>query len=285
MADPNQGSEDDMDDQLSPEEMQAIAKHLLCRCPPGEQKAMAKDLKSLVDSEVLTDDMVKSFCAERAMKYFDFAKDTRVVCHPDTMHEAGVFRDPSTGKLHTVDALEMESKEATGGDDFQDSDLRKAVDDALQKYMNDHYEKRDHASNACAVIENGEGKLTCVLSAKNTSLGNYWTGSWRSTYSLENGALSGCIKIQVHYFESGNVQLNTKFENKMDVGQSDDQKTMATNIVKAIKEMENKFQSGLSKFFTDTTSQFKKVRRGLTVQGTMFDWRLNLHENVGMMAN
>lgn len=274
--------EDEVDDELTADEKQAIAKHFLSRCPPGEQKAMCKDLKAMVnDNDVLSDDMLNSFCEARAVKYCDFAKGTRVVACADSKTDAG-FVDPSTGKTHTLDSQSMVSKDSTGGDDFQDDPLRKAVDDAVQKYMQAHYLKKDYADNACAVFQGDEG-LKVVLSAKNTSLGNYWTGSWRSTYSLKDGKLSGVIRIQVHYFERGNVQLNTKFENEKDVGQSDDPAAMATNIVKAITEMENGFQTGLSEFFASTTASFKKVRRGLTIQGTLFDWRLSLHENVGMM--
>jgi len=269
------------EEEVTVEEKQAIAKHFLMRCPPGEQKAFVKDLKSLL-GDVLDDATVTENLQSRAMKYNDFPAKTRVVCHAKGQVDGG-FVDPATGKVHDIDFEKMESKDTSGGDDFEDEPLRAAVDAEMQKYMKEHYLNKDYADNACAVF--GGDELTCVLSAKNSSLSNFWTGCWRSTYTLNGSKVSGVIKVQVHYFEQGNVQLNTKFEAEKDVASSDDEAVMATNIVKAIKEMENGFQTELSNFFTTSTASFKKVRRGLTIQGTLFDWRLSLHENVGMMSN
>jgi hypothetical protein len=48
------------------------------------------------------------------------------------------------------------------------------------------------------------------------NLKNFWSGKWASTWSLstseevDNATLSGEVKIHVHYFEDGNLQMQTQ---------------------------------------------------------------------------
>jgi len=71
-------------------------------------------------------------------------------------------------------------------------------------------------------------------------LGAFWTGGWRSVYQLNVSSsgsqeLSADIKVQVHYFEDGNVQLHTKFNTKSPIVISDEKKT-ALEVAKTIKK-------------------------------------------------
>lgn len=57
-----------------------------------------------------------------------------------------------------------------------------------------------------------EEDLLIDLSARRINLRNYWSGSWISQWTVgcTSGVLTGTITIHVHYFENGNLQLQTK---------------------------------------------------------------------------
>ena len=67
-----------------------------------------------------------------------------------------------------------------------------------------------------SVYASKEGKVAIIISFKNLNMGNYWTGGWQSEWSLDvskkgNQKLEGRIRLNVHYYEDGNVQLNSTF--------------------------------------------------------------------------
>ena len=45
--------------------------------------------------------------------------------------------------------------------------------------------------------------------SNNYNPSNFWAGRWRSVWNLFPSSLDGSIHAQVHYYEDGNVQLNS----------------------------------------------------------------------------
>lgn len=87
------------------------------------------------------------------------------------------------------------------------------------------------------------------------------------TFSPSTGELSGVIKLDVHYFEDGNVRLQT--EKKIDdkVGES------ATEVVRAVAVAERRYQEDLNKAFPMLNEDaFKNLRRQLPVTRQKVDW-------------
>ena len=64
-----------------------------------------------------------------------------------------------------------------------------------------------------------------------------WSGEWQSTWTLQNGQLSGSIKVKTHYFEMGNMQmtLDKEFDSLALKNAGD-----AKDIIAAIKKTEDK---------------------------------------------
>jgi len=133
------------------------------------------------------------------------------------------------------------------------------------------------------VYGSDNGRLTICISARNVNLSNFWTGGWRSTYNLSVGSsgeteMKGSIKIHVHYFEDGNVQLHTQLEKAAKVNVSGDADATANEITKAINKIESEFQTHLEEMYVNMHHKtFKAMRRFYSVTKSPMIWNASAH--------
>ena len=110
--------------------------------------------------------------------------------------------------------------------------------------------------------------LALLTIANKYSPTNYWNGRWRSTYTYtpSSSTLAGAIKVDVHYYEDGNVRLLTNKEVSLSgVGEKD--------VVRKIAEVERKYQEDLNRAFGALSEgAFKGLRRQLPITRQKIDW-------------
>uniref|UniRef100_A0A0E0LJP5 F-actin-capping protein subunit alpha n=1 Tax=Oryza punctata TaxID=4537 RepID=A0A0E0LJP5_ORYPU len=189
-------------------------------------------------------------------------------------------------------------------------DFRSALDVELSKYVGEAYPK-----GVCAVyctsgkdIE-GPGAdfgLAVVISAAKRSpqnfcfrkkfdipmrsyfIFNFWirlariNGSWRSIWTLEFSdglqfvEIKGKIQVGAHYFEEGNVQLDTNIDCKdSTILQSPEE--CAVSITNIIRHHESEYLSSLEESYLNLSdATFKDLRRKLPVTRTLFPWHNTL---------
>src|SRR5690606_20235087 len=111
----------------------------------------------------------------------------------------------------------------------------------VEPYVKEHYP----STPAVGVYPYENDSLVVIAIVGNKySPSNYWNGRWRSVYKYNpsTSTLEGTIKVDVHYYEDGNVRLQT---NK-NVSESVSAGTAAA-IVKTIASQEKKYQEELNK--------------------------------------
>jgi capping protein (actin filament) muscle Z-line, alpha len=86
---------------------------------------------------------------------------------------------------------------------------RVALQAALDAYVRTRYVAEDSAAGVFA----RDGKLVAIVAGEKPNLRNFWSGKWTSTWNISTAGgqatVTGEIKIHAHYFEDGNVQLQT----------------------------------------------------------------------------
>jgi len=163
---------------------------------------------------------------------------------------------------------------------------RVAIEKELKAYVESSYKAGKCVS---AVYGADSGVITLCLSAANVHLGNFWTGSWRGVYQLNVSSpttveLKTDIKINVHYFEDGNVQLHTKFPARNSVQVSDEKKTAAA-VLKIIRQLETEFQANLEQMYIEMHSHtFKQMRRFYPLSKQPMNWNLAAHRMAGELS-
>ncbi|KAL2113564.1 hypothetical protein VUR80DRAFT_3491 [Thermomyces stellatus] len=145
-------------------------------------------------------------------------------------------------------------------------DLVNSILKNLREYVNDHY---PNASYGAYPIEN-DTKVAVIIVANKYSPNNYWNGRWRSLYIFDpsSGTLDGSIKIDVHYYEDGNVRLLTNRSYTASVPSG-----TGSGIAKEISVIEKKYQEEVNKAFTGLSEgAFKSLRRQLPVTRQKIEW-------------
>lgn len=124
------------------------------------------------------------------------------------------------------------------------------------------------------------GQIVVCITGERPNLRNFWSGKWNSTWTLTvAGAvatLSGEIKVHAHYFEDGNVQLQSaKSVPSTEIGVGSE-KDVAEAVATHIRTAESALQDALGEMYANMNEEtFRSMRRVLPVTRTKMEWNLN----------
>lgn len=219
----------------------------------------------------------------------DRSGDVIVTTHGE-LDESNYF-DPRTAHVATVDHVKQVCTKVRPATDEElpssyIEEFRGALDAEVCKYVGDTYPKGT-CSVYCTSGKDVEGpgdnfEFVVVISAAKLSPQNFCNGSWRSIWNVEFKddmqvvELRGKMQVGAHYFEEGNVQLDTNTECKdSTIFQSPEDS--AVSITNMIRHHETEYMTSLEASYLnlpDTT--FKDLRRKLPVTRTLFPWHNTL---------
>jgi len=132
--------------------------------------------------------------------------------------------------------------------------------------------------------------ITACISSAKFNPNNFWNGRWRSVWTCKVNPgspveLSGRLRVNVHYYEDGNVQLTTETPKTLTATGGNDPASVADAVAKAIDKCETDYHNKLEQSYNtmgDTT--FKALRRVLPITRQKIDWTKILTYKVGGAA-
>ncbi|OJJ77910.1 hypothetical protein ASPBRDRAFT_112030 [Aspergillus brasiliensis CBS 101740] len=150
----------------------------------------------------------------------------------------------------------------------QNADLIKSLLKSLSAHATEHYRS---CSYGVYPIED-DTAVAIVLVANRYSPNNFWNGRFRAIYTLpvnsSSTTISGQIKVDVHYYEDGNVALNTTKPVNLSVQSVD-----GSAIISRIAAAERDYQEELNRAFVSTAEgAFKGLRRQLPITRQKVEW-------------
>eukprot|EP01031_Cornospumella_fuschlensis_P027282 gene27282-32954_t len=253
-------------EEISAEEKLQIAQHYLLSSPPGQF------------NEVLTGNIARVGNL-KASKVVTAPSGNKALITPAAEVETNNYVDPISQTVFAVDHLTL----ATRPSDLSPpsshlDDVRAALQVRLTSYSNASYHPTE--ARAAGVYLSATGGLTLVVTGERASLKNFWSGRWTSVWTLsvnEGGCtLAGELKIHVHYFEDGNLQMqSTKTFAAVSLPgpQSPD---LAAKVVGQIQAHESAYQAGLEDMYSNMNSEtIKAMRRVMPITKTKMDWNVN----------
>jgi len=267
---------------ISEDEKIKIAANFLLHSPPGEFKEVFLDLRGLLnDDRILKKSLNTTNARYNQEQFVQCEIENSDNCLITEFNELsnGRYYDPRTKTSFKFDHLHFKSSEF---EPFTDVDAvsepwRVHLEKELTQYVKIHYKNA-----ACSVFgssDQGLITLVCCTEAHKFQPSNFWNARWRARWAItfqpnknEPVELSGVLKVQVHYYEDGNVQLVSHKEIKESIQIGDHEKT-AKLIVQSIEKAENDYQNAISENYqTMSETTFKALRRALPVTRSKIDW-------------
>jgi len=256
--------------------------------PPGQLKEVVKDVRSLISDESILNQFAlptfKAWNAEHMVHVQPNKKSTHtLLITPFGELRGGEYLDPRNKQMVVFDHIRQE---VTSVRSASSSDLpsevepyRAALDARVQEYVEEHFPYG--ASVVYGKKSGAQFMVSVCISSTHYTPKNYWSGDWRSNWHLSFAPsaapevnLEGKVKVNVHYYEAGNVQMSSEwpkqFKFRCPSGNPDD---FADAAINSIVHTESKFHASLEEDYNtmgDTT--FKALRRQLPISRSKIDW-------------
>lgn len=276
----------DYDEPIDDETKVEIAAEFLKYAPPGEFNEVYNDVTKLVNDPELMKQATSQAVGEYNVQQFTPVDLDGEKClltsfaHLDN----GRYYNPRSNKSFRYDHIKHEAYDVqTEAIHSNNDNLRIAVQTKVDDYVKAHY-----PNGTSSVYSTSANEIVICIEDHEFQAGNYWGGRWRSHWSIDiNGSkaqVEGVLRIQVHYYEDGNVQLLSKKDCSLEMSVESDDK-FAAELVKSILNSENEYQSAISDNYvkmSDTT--FKALRRQLPMTRTKIDWQKLLGYKIGREA-
>jgi len=273
-----------------------IATYFLMSSPTGEVDDVVTDVLKLADRAIVSESAFEKVLKDYNCENMVWAADPEDSKAPSILVSAygqvsaNSYLDANSGRVLTFDHRKRkftgvsDKKQVLGGDV---ASYRDAISKSVSEYLGKQYKSGKVVS---AVYGADSGQVTICVSAKNVNLANFWSGGWRGVYTINVGKkgspseLKANVKVQVHYFEDGNVQLHTNIDKTASINVGSEEET-AKEIAKALGKIETDFQANLEEMYVNMhRTTFKAMRRFLPITKQPMTWSVAAHSLASEVA-
>lgn len=266
-------------EEIPDEEKVAIATHYLMSSPPAEVREVLADVKVVLNPPtLLTDGVLKGIFRKYNTQNYEVvdADGTQVVLSEHAELDAKHYVS-AKGEVFSVDHVSQKATKAGAEAPEWQPGPNESARAAIQQQMEEYVAVQYIGGSAFVAAHESDGQVIVTLSGSKANLRNFWSGKWRSkwTVDLKNKKCSGEVRIVVHYFEDGNVQLNQSKDipfGALNVKGSDD-KALGEAVREFARKNEADIQETLEEMYQNfSVETFKDMRRVLPISKTKMDW-------------
>jgi len=205
-------SDDQRDEGRTPADM---VSSFILNAPPGELVEVLEAVKGIVRDEKIINDQVSKVLpkyTKTQLTPVNLEGSDHAVILSNFNDIGGIFVDPRSKKSFTYDHVTGSISNIEPWEpDATAETWRFALEQEWTKYSSEHY--HEGAGSVFSSVSDDVITLNACLEGHQFQPKKFWNGRWRSVWNIsfhpsaKQAELNGLIRLHVHYYEDGNVQL------------------------------------------------------------------------------
>lgn len=262
----------------------AIASSFLLQSPPGEINDVLSDVRNIIADDAELEKGIAAALEEYNLTQFTTVEvpgqqHQVIICEDGRVDEGNAgtlprFLDPRSKTSFSFNHADLSVSDPQPVEVNEGSEsFRTALESQILTYLHDHYH-----DGVASVFALSPSTFSIVLVTNKYNPSNFWSGRWRSRYviDLAKGQISGKVFINVHYYEQGNVQLQTTHTPSLALPPPHPipaTSQTVTKLLKLIEIQEGEYQTSLANVYHEMGEKtFKGLRRALPMTRSKMDW-------------